>query len=536
MPKTKISEYSATNSSNTDIEGINIDEGCAPSGINNAIRELMVHLKEFQTGASGDAFTFAGGTLMSGTNTISGAAIISGNINSSGTNTFSGSNVMSFSGGSSASPSIYFASDTNTGIFSPAADTIAFAEGGAESMRIDSSGNVGIGVTPSAWGTASGQKAFQIGTGGFALSSNGSGAGDGSLTWNGYYNGTNWIYSYTGGAASRFRLNESGAAWFTAASGTAGNTISFTQAMTLDASGNLGIGTSSPGYKLDVSGRISYNGAIGEGASTTLSSSGTTVRLADSSTWQQIQFYTAGSERARITSGGEFLINATSAILSSRVLQAKRSGGGVAIFKVESGVGSEVLLLWNDATSGNNLFQEFGTENSIVIRGSIDYNRGAGLVRYNTSSDATLKNIIGDSDGAKSVEILNSTRIREFAWKDDPAQKPQIGVIAQELYETYKGAVSVGGNNEETIPAVTEQRLVSEAVLDENGNEIEAAVYETVEVEPERKETKYRPWGVDKTAFTFHLVAGWQAHEKLIKQQAETIAALEARIAALEAK
>jgi hypothetical protein len=94
--KTKISEYSTTNSSNTDIEGINIDEGCPPSSINNAIRELMVHLKEFQTGASGDAFTFAGGTLMSGTNTISGAAVISGNINSSGTtNTFSGGNILS---------------------------------------------------------------------------------------------------------------------------------------------------------------------------------------------------------------------------------------------------------------------------------------------------------------------------------------------------------------------------------------------------------------------------------------------------------
>ena len=96
MPKTKISEYSTTNSDNTDIESINIAEGCAPSGINNAIRELMVHLKEFQTGASGDAFTFAGGTLMSGTNTISGAAVISGNINSSGTtNTFSGGNIFS---------------------------------------------------------------------------------------------------------------------------------------------------------------------------------------------------------------------------------------------------------------------------------------------------------------------------------------------------------------------------------------------------------------------------------------------------------
>jgi hypothetical protein len=56
MSKTKISEFSATPSNNTDIDGINIAEGCAPSGINNAIRELMAQLKDFQTGAAGDSY------------------------------------------------------------------------------------------------------------------------------------------------------------------------------------------------------------------------------------------------------------------------------------------------------------------------------------------------------------------------------------------------------------------------------------------------------------------------------------------------
>lgn len=67
MPRTKISEFSTTAGDNTDIDGINIAEGCAPSGINDAIRELMAQLKDFQSGAAGDSMTAVGTLAAKGT-------------------------------------------------------------------------------------------------------------------------------------------------------------------------------------------------------------------------------------------------------------------------------------------------------------------------------------------------------------------------------------------------------------------------------------------------------------------------------------
>jgi hypothetical protein len=74
MPKNKVSEWSATASNNTDISSINIAEGCAPSGINNAIRELMAQIKDMQTGADGDGF------VVGGAFTCSGAAVFSSTV------------------------------------------------------------------------------------------------------------------------------------------------------------------------------------------------------------------------------------------------------------------------------------------------------------------------------------------------------------------------------------------------------------------------------------------------------------------------
>jgi hypothetical protein len=67
MAKTKISEWSATAANNTDINGIDIAEGCAPSGINNAIRELMAQVKDQQTGTDADNFTVGGNLTVNGT-------------------------------------------------------------------------------------------------------------------------------------------------------------------------------------------------------------------------------------------------------------------------------------------------------------------------------------------------------------------------------------------------------------------------------------------------------------------------------------
>lgn len=69
MTKAKISEYDATAANNTDANGVNIAEGCAPSGINNAIREVMAALKRFETGSDGDSVTVGGNLVVSGSTT-----------------------------------------------------------------------------------------------------------------------------------------------------------------------------------------------------------------------------------------------------------------------------------------------------------------------------------------------------------------------------------------------------------------------------------------------------------------------------------
>jgi hypothetical protein len=174
MAKNKISEFSSIPANNTDIGGINIAEGCAPSGINNAIRELMAQLKDQQAGTDSDNFTVGGGftcagaavfsstVAISGATTISGAVVMSSTVAMNGNNNIGNTTSSTIFSGTvtqttasklylddsvttSAAPPLSWDGDTNTGIYRPAADTMALVTAGVDRLRVNSSGVVIVG-------------------------------------------------------------------------------------------------------------------------------------------------------------------------------------------------------------------------------------------------------------------------------------------------------------------------------------------------------------------------------------------------------
>jgi hypothetical protein len=153
-----------------------------------------------------------------------------------GYNTLGLTNAASYIGFVSTSASGSGKGDLVFGTRDVTTDTAA-----SERMRLDSAGNLGLGVTPSAWGSGS-YKGFQIGG---SLSFMGrSGGSDAYVMSNTYFDQTN--YRYTASlAASRYTQSGGEHQWFNAPSGTAGNAITFTQALTLDATGHLFVGTTS---------------------------------------------------------------------------------------------------------------------------------------------------------------------------------------------------------------------------------------------------------------------------------------------------
>jgi hypothetical protein len=144
-----------------------------------------------------------------------------------------------------------------------ASSTSALATGSG--LVFDGS-NLGIAITPSAWGSAA--KVLEIGTIGNGFYGSASSDSHTGMV-SGAYQNSGWKYSRTGINPIRFSMNDAVLGqmeWYNASSGTAGNAITWTQAMTLDASGNLLVGTTANpnGNKIYVAGTAQATGGIQE--------------------------------------------------------------------------------------------------------------------------------------------------------------------------------------------------------------------------------------------------------------------------------
>ena len=368
--------------------------------------------------------------------------------------------------------------------------------GASAVVTTNASGNLGLGVTPSAWG--SGQKAFQFGSRG-VLSNNASGAYS-NFGNNAYFDGTNWRYIASDGA-SLLQSYNSGFIWNTAPSGTAGNAISFTQAMTLDANGYLGF-NGFPAITRNVGGARSQNlvlistaaGVSGEPtelANICAGSSTATMRIfagvnvpggmlelngggapADAGT-VIFRSGTGGSastppERARISSGGDLLVGATSALgrLHSKYCPALNDNSSAAANQR----GTIVAELPSSGTNDNGAFNGllFISSNSAGVNPPQyirAYNSGSAATpvfqvlhngnvqnannSYGAVSDIKLKENI--TDATPKLDNLNKLRVVNFNLKEDPDKRKQIGLIAQEVEPVFPGLVEADGEGTKSV-------------------------------------------------------------------------------------
>jgi len=338
--------------------------------------------------------------------------------------------------------------------------------GSTERMRIDSSGRVGIGVTPSAW--RSGQDVLQVGNGGISNYTDLVTL----VSHNSYHDGTSNKYITSSQEAYQISLSsyDNAMMFQYAASGTAGNAITFSEAMRITSAGSVGINTNSPAATLH-----------------TVANSGTTALLTTGASGNNIaSFYTSGGSQAlTLDSSGNLLVGKTapnSALAGVQILPE----GDVGITRN----GSHSLLL-NRLTSDGDiaLFRKDGaTVGSISNQNAYFFISGgsAGGVhsglrfidqqsfRPCTSAGANLDNVIAlgnssarfddiyatngtiqtsDRNEKQDIEALSDAEqrvavaakglLRKFRWKSSVAEKgdearTHFGIIAQDLQAAFE--------------------------------------------------------------------------------------------------
>jgi hypothetical protein len=380
----------------------------APSNVNDAIRELMAQLKDFQVGSAGDPVTVGG--------------------------------VLTVQAGSASTPSLTTAGDTNTGMFFPAADTIAFAEGGAEVARFDSSGNLGLGVTPSAWNTAF--KAMQLGNGAVFTGQNNT--LDANLSSNWYYKSGAADAYIANGFATLYQQTTGKHIWLNAPSGTAGNAITFTQAMTLDASGNLGVGTTSAGNRVSLKttgggcwlqtedstntsgGNVNLFGSLGTGVAAVYTGGA-----------NPIAFYTNATERARIDSSGNLLIGTTSGSGNNERLNIT---GSVADFFIRTfntnASPAGMTVIYSNAIPNNTGSNFIYCQDQTTLRFSVRSNGGVANYSANDVNLSDRREKTNFAPAKSYLDVICAIPVQTFNYIDQNLEEDgglTLGVVAQDV-------------------------------------------------------------------------------------------------------
>jgi hypothetical protein len=277
---------------------------------------------------------------------------------------------------------------------------------------LDASGNLGLGVTPSAWDAA--------GAGGPVLQIQRAllfGANtETRLIHNAYYGTGDFRYIASGVAATNYQQASGQHRWFNAPSGTAGDAISFTQAMTLDASGNLGVGATSSLKKLTVKGSTTDRTVevIDDGSN-------------DAAIMLQLsgaQEFTLGVDRTdnsfRIADGGALGSNDRLVIDSSgNLLVGTTSATAGAVFKVTGTVANSIShQVWTTASSTDAAYYTLGSGN---VNGVATGATNAGLIVVNKDS-GNLRSISAagslNASGADYAEYMTKAGNFEIAKGD----------------------------------------------------------------------------------------------------------------------
>jgi hypothetical protein len=254
--------------------------------------------------------------------------------------------------------------------------------------------NFGLGVTPNAY--QSGAKAFQNPAGALYTVNN----LQQRLSFNAYRASDGNDKYIANGFATEYRQSEGSGihSWHIAPSSTAGNNITFTQAMTLDASGNLLVGTTSvfSGGKLCIKGASNYDGKL-------VVDNGST------------------------TGGGIIQVNQNGSVSGSFLVRGSVLGttDKNLAFLAETGLG--IYTYTNGGTAGPYV--------------------ASGGTSWTNSSDERLKNITGEIQNG--LTKVCSLRAAEFTWKSDESAKPQVGLIAQDVQAVLPQAVNQSVKNKD---------------------------------------------------------------------------------------